>query len=90
MGLTATVSGSIYIGNVLTSKGILPSYAGYASISDVTEFEKLFEIRETLYKWYDGEIDDSILAEGAIKGMVSSLEDPYTYFMNESEYVTFK
>lgn len=90
MGLTATVSGSIYIGNVLTSKGILPSYAGYASISDVTEFEKLFEIRETLYKWYDGEIDDSILAEGAIKGMVSSLEDPYTYFMNESEYATFK
>ena len=69
MGLTATVSSSIYIGNVLTSKGILPSYAGYASISDVTEFEKLFEIRETLYKWYDGEIDDSILAEGAIKGM---------------------
>ena len=84
MGLTATVSGSIYIGNVLTSKGILPGYAGYASISDVTEFEKLFEIREALYKWYDGEIDDSILAEGAIKGMVSSLEDPYTYFMNES------
>lgn len=90
MGLTATVGSSIYIGNILTVKGVLPSYTDYAAISDVNEFEKLFEIREILYKWYDGEIDDNTLAEGAIKGMVSSLEDPYTYFMNESEYTTFK
>lgn len=90
MGLTATVGASIYAGNVLTVKGILPSYTDYAVISNIDEFEKLFEIRETLYKWYDGEINDSTLAEGAIKGMVSSLEDPYTYFMNKSEYTTFK
>ena len=90
MGLTATVGGSIYLGNVLTVNGVLPSYADYATIADTDDFEKLFEIREILYKWYDGEIDDSVLAEGAIKGMVSSLEDPYTYFMNEGEYTTFK
>lgn len=90
MGLTATVGGSIYLGNVLTVNGVLPSYTDYATIADTDDFEKLFEIREMLYKWYDGEIDDGILAEGAIKGMVSSLEDPYTYFMNEGEYTTFK
>ena len=90
MGLTATVGGSIYLGNVLTVNGVLQSYTDYATIADTDDFEKLFEIREMLYKWYDGEIDDGILAEGAIKGMVSSLEDPYTYFMNEGEYTTFK
>ncbi len=90
MGITATVGGSVYLGNFLTIKGILPSYTDYETIADIDDFDKLFEIREILYKWYDGEIKDSVLAEGAIKGMVSSLEDPYTYFMNEGEYATFK
>lgn len=43
-----------------------------------------------LYRWYDGDIDDSKLAEGAIKGMVSSLGDQYTYYMNEKEFSDFK
>ena len=90
IGITATIGGSVYLGNVLTVKGVLPSYEDYATIAGTDDFEKLFKIREMLYKWYDGEIDDSVLTEGAIKGMVSSLEDPYTYFMNEGEYTSFR
>lgn len=81
---------SVLTGSVLTVKGIIPSYISYSGISNLDKFKKLFEIREMIYKWYDGEIDDSVLAEGAIKGMVSSLQDPYTYYMNVDEYKTFK
>lgn len=57
--------------------------------SDYKEFKKLFDIKEALYKYYDGEISDDTLLEGAIKGMTNSLEDPYTVFMNKEEYSSF-
>jgi carboxyl-terminal processing protease len=53
------------------------------------EFSKLFEVRNQLYKYYDGPINDNTLVEGAIKGMTSSLNDPYTVFMNKKEYDDF-
>lgn len=49
------------------------------------KFSKMFAIRSQLYKYYDGNIDDNVLAEGAIKGMTSSLKDPYTVFMDKKE-----
>lgn len=52
-------------------------------------FGKLFDIRNELYKYYDGSIDNSQLQEGAIKGMTSALNDPYTVFMNKKEYDEF-
>lgn len=86
---------SVYIGNFLTVKGVLPMTrsSGLGELFsgiNTREFKKLYEVRETLYRYYDGEIDDETLVEGAIKGMVSSLEDPYTYFMNVEEYEKFK
>lgn len=53
------------------------------------KFEKLFEVRNQLYKYYYGSIDDSVLVEGAIKGMTESLNDPYTVFMNKKEFESF-
>lgn len=58
-------------------------------ISKTTDFAKLFEIRSELYKYYDGTIDEAALEEGAIKGMTSALNDPYTVFMNKKEYEEF-
>jgi carboxyl-terminal processing protease len=55
----------------------------------ISKFEKIFEVRNTLYKYYDGKIDDSVLLEGALKGMTSSLKDPYTVFMNKKEFNDF-
>lgn len=55
----------------------------------VSEFGKLFEIRNDLSKYYDGPINESTLVEGAIKGMTSSLNDPYTVFMNKKEFSDF-
>ncbi|MBP2033495.1 carboxyl-terminal processing protease [Clostridium algifaecis] len=52
----------------------------------LSKFEKIFEVRNTLYKYYDGAISDDALLEGALKGMTASLNDPYTVFMNKNEF----
>lgn len=58
-------------------------------ISRTSDFAKLFEVRSELHKYYDGTINDADLEEGAIKGMTSALNDPYTVFMNKKEYEQF-
>ncbi|WP_138203493.1 S41 family peptidase [Haloimpatiens lingqiaonensis] len=55
----------------------------------VATFNKLFLVRDRLYKYYDGAIDDEVLVEGAIKGMTAALKDPYTVFMNKKEFEEF-
>ena len=96
VGLTLIIGVSVYAGNRLTAFGILPITSVSAvqssleKVNDTKNFKKVLEVREMLYRWYDGEIDDSKLAEGAIKGMVSSLGDQYTYYMNGKEFSDFK
>lgn len=57
--------------------------------ADLAKFSKILTIRDRLYKYYDGKIDDDVLLEGAIKGMTASLKDPYTVYMNQKEYTDF-
>lgn len=96
VALTLIIGISVYAGNRLTAFGILPITSVSAvqssleKVNDTENFKKVLEIREMLYRWYDGEIDDSKLTEGAIKGMVSSLGDQYTYYMNGKEFSDFK
>jgi carboxyl-terminal processing protease len=83
--------------NILTYYGtrrlslVLPNgkLIGAQQYSDASTFQKLFDVRSLLYKLYDGNINDNTLVEGAIKGMASSLNDPYTVFMNKQEYDSF-
>lgn len=70
----------------VSNKDIAKSLEG---ISDVSKFKKLFQVRDVLYKLYDGEINEDALVEGAIKGMTNSLNDPYTVFMNKKEFSDF-
>jgi carboxyl-terminal processing protease len=62
---------------------------GGEQYNDIAKFEKMFMVRNQLYKYYDGKIDDNVLVEGAIKGMTSALQDPYTVFMNKKEFDAF-
>lgn len=57
--------------------------------NDIMKFRKMFIVRDILYKYYDGKIEDDKLVEGAIKGLTDSLNDPYTVFMNKKEYNDF-
>lgn len=89
-----TAVGSFYAGTIAAFaiprlSGANSSYKGLEDYKNVESFNKLFQIREALYKYYDGPIDDNTLVEGAIKGMTSSLNDPYTVFMNQKEFHDF-
>lgn len=61
----------------------------FSDYSGVLKFKKLFDIKEVLNKYYFGNIDEDVLVEGAIKGMTSALNDPYTVFMNAKEFQDF-
>ena len=56
---------------------------------NLDKYDKIFTVRNRLYKYYDGKIDDDVLVEGAIKGMTAALKDPYTVYMNKKEYTDF-
>lgn len=84
-----------YIGNTLAFSGFSLVNVSQDVLKDVTDvkdvkkYNLLFQVRDALLTKYDGEINDEELLEAAIKGMTDSLNDPYTVFMNESEYKSF-
>lgn len=78
--------GSIY--GSLNSPVILPDGGG--SSTNDNSFDKLFEVKDVLHQQYYQDIDDEALLEGAIKGMVDAVGDPYTVFFNQEEYQEFQ
>lgn len=87
--------GMFYGGNIAATKGFIltgvPEKAveDLGKISDADKYSDLFELRSLLMAKYDGDIDDTVLLEGAMKGMASALGDPYTVYMNSDEYIDF-
>lgn len=83
---------SLIVGNYMATKGLFliktsDNVKSTASqLNDTSKYSALFTVRDTLIEKYDGEIDDNVLLEGAIKGMTNSLNDPYTVFMNDDEF----
>lgn len=59
---------------------------GAGAVTPPAGWEKLNVVRDQIYEIYDGPIDDGQMLEGAIKGMVDSLGDPYSQFYNAEEY----
>ncbi|MGG0716869.1 S41 family peptidase [Robertmurraya massiliosenegalensis] len=53
------------------------------------EFEKFYTAYDTIKKSYYKEVDENTLVNGAINGMIESLEDPYSDYMNEEEAASF-
>lgn len=76
-------------GNVSVFKGTGRVEISKSDYDQYKEFNKMLDIKSLLYKYYDGKITESALTEGAIKGMTSALNDPYTVFMNKKEYEDF-
>lgn len=62
-------------------------------ISDDTqkrsEFVKLYAVYDTLNKKYYKKVEKDKLIDGAIKGMVSGLDDPYSEYMTSAEQNDF-
>lgn len=57
--------------------------------SNFIKFQKLFLVKDQLDNYYDGTMDENAMLEGAVKGMTSALNDPYTTFMSKNEYADF-
>jgi carboxyl-terminal processing protease len=57
--------------------------------SERREFEKLYTAYDTLKESYYKEVDQKKLIDGAINGMLESLGDPYSDYMNEEEAESF-
>lgn len=53
------------------------------------EFDKLYSAYDTLKGSYYKDVEQNTLINGAINGMVESLEDPYSDYMNEEEAASF-
>ncbi|WP_163100887.1 S41 family peptidase [Peribacillus alkalitolerans] len=54
-------------------------------INQRNEFSKLYSAYDTIKKDYYTDIDDAKLISGAITGMLQSLEDPYSVYMDVEE-----
>lgn len=54
-----------------------------------SEFEKLYSTYDTIKDNYYEEIDENTLVDGAINGMIESLDDPYSSYMDEKEASSF-
>lgn len=52
----------------------------------VKQFGKMIPVKNIVEDNYIEKIDQDKMVEGAIKGMVDSVGDPYTVFMNKKEY----
>lgn len=54
--------------------------------SVLNEYSKVIRVENYIKENYLGEIDDQKLLEGQLKGMLQSLEDPYSNYMTEDEF----
>ncbi|MDP4178808.1 MAG: PDZ domain-containing protein, partial [Bacillota bacterium] len=54
--------------------------------NDVMDFNKLFTAKDIIENLYIGKEDKQAMEEGALKGMTDSLKDPYTVYMNKTEW----
>lgn len=63
---------------------------GFKNLSDnVLSYKKILVIRNLLEKTYHEGIDNSALLDEALKGMVNSIGDPYTVYMDKKEFEDF-
>lgn len=74
------------------SKNILPDYAKYLGFKSAKsmDWSSLDEVYNQLTSTYNGEVDTHTVIEGAKKGLVASLGDVYTEYMDAEESASFQ
>lgn len=80
------ISGGRQAGYVPTSPPAQTGNSSQAAKTKPANWQKLNRIKDQIYEIYNGPIDENKLLEGAVKGMVNSLGDPYSQFYNAQEY----
>lgn len=81
-----TLQISTYV-DIKNGDRVIVSKEDYQLLHDY--YKKLETVRNDVERDYYKEVDRDKLFEGALKGMVASLEDPYSYYMTEEELEDF-
>ncbi|MBC8586938.1 S41 family peptidase [Paratissierella segnis] len=79
-GLTNIASGGIDLGM---------SFGNENKINESREISKVQNIKTYIKNNYLREVDDEKMLEGQLKGMVQSLNDPYSVYMTSDEFASF-
>jgi len=61
-------------------------YLSQMDAADLAAALKLLRVEQLLKVRYVGDVSDDILMSGAMKGMVNSIEDPYSVYMDTNMY----
>mgnify|MGYP002800792663 FL=1 len=78
---------------IITSIGMYQYFTGDASLLSNSNSEDiastLDKYRNIIDKYYLGDVDDEKLKEGAIKGYIEGLGDPYTEYISKDDMETY-
>ena len=70
---------------LLASDGVGTLWVGREEKALLERYARLEQVRSILSEKYYQEVDDDLLMEGAIRGMMAALEDPYTFYYTPGE-----
>ena len=82
IGAIMALVGGVVGANWNTIFGGFAPYLGFSNKSSNIDWSPLNEVYNTLVSSYNGEIDKNAIIEGAKKGLVASLGDVYTVYMD--------
>lgn len=79
---------TIFVPKLELNGGIIVGDSDYTFLN---KFQKLASIKNKLQEYYVDydEVDEEKLIEGAISGMVDSIGDPYTAYLDKEDYASF-
>lgn len=82
--LTATLSSVITVRMLGSDVSTALAGSVYAN-EDIARYAKLEEVRSIISEQYYIEVDDDTLIEGAIRGMLDSLDDRYSFYYSKED-----
>ncbi|MCL2085877.1 PDZ domain-containing protein, partial [Candidatus Saccharibacteria bacterium] len=87
VGIVALLVGLLIGGNLKSIYNwIAPTFN--LSVTETLDLSSVQDLYQTVRNSYVGDIDREALVDGAKRGMISALGDPYSIFMTESEETT--
>ena len=85
----ATFMGATFLSKYISLKRKDTVVLSKSDYEELKEFNNLFLAKELVEKKYIGDIDEDDLTSGAIKGLMDSLDDPYSTYFTKEEYEEF-
>ena len=89
IGAVMAILGGVVGANWKSIFGGFAPYLGLGNVSQNMDWSPLDEVYDQLAASYNGEIDKNAVIEGAKKGLVDSLGDVYTSYMNAERATDF-